>query len=206
MAFQIRPLRRGDMWQVLAIERRAFPEDPWTTTTCNGWLARSVVTRQPRCAASLARLIRLVRLKEAVSLARLALVTFLGRPACLGCLVAEADGAVAGFSILRAVRGGRADIQLIAVRADRQGEGIGRALLTHLIASADAQQCQEVFLYVRADNPRAQSLYRHAGFTETGALPGYFQPSGTDAIVMRLCLPRQAALGDRGASSSPAHT
>jgi ribosomal protein S18 acetylase RimI-like enzyme len=42
-----------------------------------------------------------------------------------------------------------------------------------------------MFLEVRADNPRAQDLYRRFGFEEIGVRRGYYQPSGTDAIVMR---------------------
>jgi [ribosomal protein S18]-alanine N-acetyltransferase len=42
-----------------------------------------------------------------------------------------------------------------------------------------------VFLEVRADNVRAQRLYRWWGFAEIGIRRGYYQPSGMDAIVMR---------------------
>ena len=42
-----------------------------------------------------------------------------------------------------------------------------------------------MFLEVRADNTRAQRLYRWCGFAEIGIRRGYYQPSGTDAIVMR---------------------
>jgi len=38
---------------------------------------------------------------------------------------------------------------------------------------------------VRTDNHRAQRLYRRYGFTEIGIRRGYYQPSGTDALVMR---------------------
>jgi ribosomal-protein-alanine N-acetyltransferase len=35
------------------------------------------------------------------------------------------------------------------------------------------------------DNPRASGLYQRRGFAEIGVRRGYYQPSGTDAIVMR---------------------
>ena len=85
------------------------------------------------------------------------------------------------------------------MRDDHQGEGIGTALLTDLIAAAAARGCRDVFLDVRADNSRARLLYRRAGFTEVGVRPGYYQPSGADAIVMRLRMPRHAELGKAGA-------
>jgi [ribosomal protein S18]-alanine N-acetyltransferase len=42
-----------------------------------------------------------------------------------------------------------------------------------------------VLLEVRADNEVAQGLYRRRGFTEIGRRPRYYQPSGTDAVVMK---------------------
>jgi ribosomal-protein-alanine N-acetyltransferase len=60
-----------------------------------------------------------------------------------------------------------------------------------------------VFLEVRVDNHRAQLLYQRRGFVEIGIRRGYYQPSGTDALVMRLSLDRPGrAAPARGA---PAH-
>jgi [ribosomal protein S18]-alanine N-acetyltransferase len=58
---------------------------------------------------------------------------------------------------------GDGDIQSIAVRADRQGQGLGRTLLAHVLAVAAARGCRAVFLYVRADNERARLLYQRTG-------------------------------------------
>lgn len=189
MTVQIRTLRGGDVWQVLTIERRAFPEDPWTTATAGGWLVR--ITRGGRAGYTgrLARFIRFARVNEAIGLVRLARLVALKRPASLCCLVAEADGAIAGYACLDAVSGGEADLQMIAVRTDRRDEGIGTALLSRLIATAAARRCPEIFLYVRASNHRARLLYRRTGFADADVKPGYYQPSGTDAIVMRLPIP-----------------
>ena len=62
------------------------------------------------------------------------------------------------------------------------------------VASADASwmalheapRVRDVFLEVRADNPAAQSLYERAGFSVITRRRGYYQPSGTDALVMRV--------------------
>jgi [ribosomal protein S18]-alanine N-acetyltransferase len=121
----------------------------------------------------------------------------LGEPATRYYIVAEADGTIAGYAGLRAVTGSRGDVQTIAVRADRQGEGIGTALLTDLIAIATARNCHEIFLDVRAENARARLFYRRTGFTEVGRRPGYYGPSA-DAIVMRLRIPRRRAPGKAG--------
>jgi [ribosomal protein S18]-alanine N-acetyltransferase len=191
----IRPLRAGDLRAVLAIVRQAFPEDPWTVETAKGRLARSPFGAKTRNAVRLEQFIRLARLGEIVSLIRLAGLVALGRPVTRYCIVADADGMIAGYACLNAIAGGRGDVQSIAVRDDHQGEGVGTTLLADLIAVAAARGCRDVFLHVRADNTRARLFYKRTGFTEECVLPGYYQPSGTDAIVMRLCMPRRAVPG-----------
>jgi ribosomal-protein-alanine N-acetyltransferase len=71
------------------------------------------------------------------------------------------------------------------VAAGRWGHGIGSALLAALLAEARRRGCSEMFLEVRADNTRAQRLYKWWGFADIGIRRGYYQPSNTDAIVMR---------------------
>ena len=73
----------------------------------------------------------------------------------------------------------------IAVATSQWGQGIGSRLLAALLAEARQRGCTEMFLEVRADNLRAQRLYKWFGFAEIGIRRGYYQPSGTDAIVMR---------------------
>ena len=77
-----------------------------------------------------------------------------------------------------------AHVATIGVAADRQGEGIGAQLLDALLAEAD-RRSPVVLLEVRADNQLAQGLYRRRGFAEIGRRPRYYQPSGTDAVVMK---------------------
>jgi ribosomal-protein-alanine N-acetyltransferase len=185
MSFRIRPLRGRDLWKVLSIEWRAFPQDPWTTATAKGWLARSSIGGHPRYAVWLEKVIRFTRATEAVSAIRLIRLAAARRPSRLRYVVAETDSTIVGYACLNAV-GGKGDVQTIAVRPDRQGQGIAGSILADLIATATACGCSEVSLYVRADNARARRLYQRTGFTETGILPGYYQPSGTDAIVMRM--------------------
>ncbi|SFK31007.1 ribosomal protein S18-alanine N-acetyltransferase [Geodermatophilus ruber] len=77
-----------------------------------------------------------------------------------------------------------AHVATIGVSAARQREGIGALLLDALLAEAD-RRSPVVLLEVRADNEVAQGLYRRRGFTEVGRRPRYYQPSGTDAVVMK---------------------
>jgi ribosomal-protein-alanine N-acetyltransferase len=106
------------------------------------------------------------------------------QPASRHYLVAEEAGIMAGYAGLLAA-GEQADVLTIAVSASRWGHGIGSVLLAALIAEARRRGCREMFLEVRSDNVRAQRLYQWWGFAEIGIRRGYYQPSGTDAVVMR---------------------
>ena len=108
-------------------------------------------------------------------------------------LVAEDGGEVIGYAGLLTPGGGQADVLTLAVTEQRWGRRVGATLLDALISEAARRGCTEVFLEVRIDNERAQRLYAGRGFTEIGVRRGYYQPSGTDALVMRLSLPRPAA-------------
>lgn len=101
-------------------------------------------------------------------------------------IVADDDGVIAGYGGLLAQPGGQADVLTLAVAEHRWGEGIGGALLDGLLTEAGRRGCTEIFLEVRVDNDRAQRLYRRRGFTDIGIRRAYYQPSGTDALVMRL--------------------
>jgi [ribosomal protein S18]-alanine N-acetyltransferase len=110
------------------------------------------------------------------------------QPASRHYLVAEEEaGTVVGYAGLLTA-GGQADVVTIAVTGRRQGQGTGAALLAALVAEARRRGCTEVFLEVRVDNLRAQQLYRSRGFAQIGIRRGYYQPSGADALVMRLDL------------------
>lgn len=76
-------------------------------------------------------------------------------------------------------------VQNIAVRRDRQRRGTGRALLEELLAEAVRRDARSVLLEVAVDNRPAQSLYDSYGFEPVGLRKGYYQPSNTDALVMR---------------------
>ena len=133
-------------------------------------------------------------------------------------LVAEEAGRVVGYAGLLAqppvasrlggVRqpAGQADVLTMAVAASHWGQGIGSALLTALVGEASRRRCTEVFLEVRADNPRAQQLYLRHGFAAAGLRRGYYQPSGVDAIVMRRSVGPVPAASTQAASTPAAST
>lgn len=111
-----------------------------------------------------------------------------GQPGRRHYLVAELPGEspeVVAYAGLAAA-GHEADVQTIAVLPEYQGHGVGIAVLGALLDEAARRGCSDVFLEVRADNPRARSLYEWFGFETVGRRAGYYQPSGTDALVMHL--------------------
>ena len=114
-------------------------------------------------------------------------------------VAAEEGQALVGYAGMMLPGGRQAEVLTLAVDAGHWGQGIGSALLTDLLEEAGRRDCTEVFLEVRADNPRAQDLYRRFGFGEIGVRRGYYQPSGVDAIVMRLALPASAQAQAGGA-------
>jgi [ribosomal protein S18]-alanine N-acetyltransferase len=103
-------------------------------------------------------------------------------------LVAENGAGVVGWAGLIAYDD-EAHVSTIGVARDRQGEGLGAKLLDALLAEADRRRAPVVLLEVRADNERAIGLYRRRGFAEIGRRPRYYQPSGTDALVMKREIP-----------------
>jgi [ribosomal protein S18]-alanine N-acetyltransferase len=99
-------------------------------------------------------------------------------------VAAEEGNALVGYAGMMLPGGRQAEVLTLAVDEKHWGQGIGSALLTDLLDEAARKDCREVLLEVRADNPRAQDLYRRFGFEEIGVRRGYYQPSGMDAIVM----------------------
>jgi ribosomal-protein-alanine N-acetyltransferase len=95
-------------------------------------------------------------------------------------VVALRDEEVVGYAGL-AVFGDEAHVLTIGVTGAVQGHGIGTLLLRDLLAAAGSRR---VFLDVRVDNDVAQRLYQRHGFVQVGRRRRYYQPSGTDALVM----------------------
>lgn len=106
-------------------------------------------------------------------------------------VVAEVDGAMVAYAGLMCVDT-TADIQTIGVLPAFEGRGIGRALLTELLAEAVRRGADNVMLEVRADNPRAQQLYTRFGFERIHIRRKYYR-DGVDAWIMRLALPSPEA-------------
>jgi ribosomal protein S18 acetylase RimI-like enzyme len=116
-------------------------------------------------------------------------------------LVAEADGQAVGHGMLDPLplAAVRHVVHLtLAVHPSWQGQGIGRAVLTDLIAWAKAAAAVEkIELNVRSVNARALALYGQMGFTEVGrwrrrvrVAPGQY----LDDVAMELLVKGPAAV------------
>lgn len=121
------------------------------------------------------------------------------RPLALASLLAEADPSVPGVVLVARDGGaliGMASARLLAddvhvirlaVVAPVRRQGVGRALLTGLVACANGWGARAVLLEVRASNVAAQALYATTGFRTDGMRPRYYT-DGEDACVLRLPL------------------
>ena len=96
----------------------------------------------------------------------------------------DETGRLLGYAGLAVQPPEEAWVQNIAVRRDAQRRGVGRALLSALLAEADRRGIRKVLLEVAVDNAPAQRLYAGYGFEAVGVRRGYYQPSNTDALVM----------------------
>lgn len=100
-------------------------------------------------------------------------------------LVAEVDGAVAGYALGAVSADGRRGLlAALIVAPEHRGLGLGEALARALVDALRAHAVGEVFLTVHPDNAAAQKLYAKMGFALAGPRPDYYGP-GTTALEMR---------------------
>ena len=76
----------------------------------------------------------------------------------------------------------------IAVHPEARRRGIGRLLLTSILAEARRQRTRIVLLEVRPSNIEARGLYESFGFRVVGRRRGYYYDTGEDALVMEVAL------------------
>ena len=101
--------------------------------------------------------------------------------------VAECGDEKAGYGEIRSVAG-EAQVYNIAIAPEFRRNGIGEALLRHMIDRAEEDGCTLVTLEVRSRNSAAMALYEKLGFREVGRRKGYYARGGEDAVLMDLDL------------------
>jgi len=92
------------------------------------------------------------------------------------------SGEVMGYAVSWNVAG-ESHILNIAVRPDRRGTGIGRALVRECIRRGARAGCARIHLEVRAGNEEAQRLYLRCGFVFDGIRKGYYTDTREDAFL-----------------------
>lgn len=93
---------------------------------------------------------------------------------------------LAGFAVLARLPF-EAELQAITVAASARRQGVARALLERLIATASHWGSERLLLEVRESNAPALALYRRLGFVEEGRRRGYYPALAASA-------PREDAL------------
>ncbi|MCD7867968.1 MAG: ribosomal protein S18-alanine N-acetyltransferase [Clostridiales bacterium] len=76
------------------------------------------------------------------------------------------------------------DVVNVAVRRDRQGEGIGSFLMRNLTELAARRGVKRLHLEVRRGNERAIGLYSRFGFRQDGLRRDYYTDPVEDAVLM----------------------
>jgi ribosomal-protein-alanine N-acetyltransferase len=136
--------------------------------------------------ATRADLLEVFRIEQAVFPQPWAYRTFEGFLGQQGFLVGDAHERVVGYIVADTIPNhGRplGHIKDLAVHPDRQGQGIGAALLERALEILNRANTSRVKLEVRAGNDVAIQLYRSFGFTHHHTVPRYYN-SGEDALVM----------------------
>ncbi len=173
LPYALRPMEEGDLDQVSAMEREAFPT-LWPPTTYRRELKNRMaeysvcvrddefVTIQP--APGKKGLLGLFgrRNKPQQSVERQLLVGFVGVW----------------------YMAGEAHIVSVAVREAYKRKGLGELLVIGAIEMAMRRDCQVVTLEARVSNDPAIALYRKYGFNEVGLRRRYYSDNGEDAIIM----------------------
>lgn len=108
--------------------------------------------------------------------------TFLTRKDAMLLVVEEKGEILAYASLLMVLDEG--DVLNVAVRGDRQREGIGSFLMESLLRLAVGQGCTTVHLEVRESNHTALRLYERLGFLRDGIRKGYYSDPVEAAVLM----------------------
>ncbi len=110
-------------------------------------------------------------------------------------VVGEEKGKVVCYGISWRVRG-EFHVANMAVRRDRQGRGVGKALIDRMLADAREEGFRIATLEVRISNRPAIRLYRSRAFREVALRRGYYPDNNEDALVMLCDL--QPGAGENG--------
>lgn len=108
--------------------------------------------------------------------------TFLTREDAMFLVVEEKEKILGYCGLLMVLDEG--DVLNVAVKGDRQREGIGHFLVDSMIRLAAERGITTIHLEVRKSNETAFRLYERMGFVTDGIRKGYYTDPVEDAILM----------------------
>lgn len=109
-------------------------------------------------------------------------LTLLERPGAV-LIVAECDGGFAGYAVLWCILD-QGELANIAIEDRLRRNGLGGALLDHVLDVARSRGVRNLFLEVRVGNAAAAHLYDSRGFVEIGRRRDYYDQPREDALVL----------------------
>lgn len=98
-------------------------------------------------------------------------------------IVAEDGGRIVGYAGIWLIAG-EGHITNVAVHPDYRRRHIGEAIVSTILAEAEAAGAVRQTLEVRRSNAPAQGLYAKFGFRAEGVRKGYYEDNKEDAIIM----------------------
>ncbi len=93
------------------------------------------------------------------------------------------DGVIAAYAGMWAFMG-EAHITNVAVAPEYRRQGLGRALMLHMMKTACKYKASTMTLEVREGNLPAQNLYFGLGFEKAGVRKGYYSDTGEAAWIL----------------------
>jgi len=96
--------------------------------------------------------------------------------------VAEKDGKILGGCGVLMIAG-EGNITNVVIAPEARNQGIGTAMLRHLMAEGDREGLTAYTLEVRVSNVAAIHVYEKLGFESAGIRPGFYEKPVEDAII-----------------------
>lgn len=102
-------------------------------------------------------------------------------------VVTDAMDRIFGYAVMT-IAVGESHVLNVCVEQSKQGDGLGRLLLNHMIDDARERLAFVVLLEVRPSNQAARRLYKSMGFSQLGRRPDYYPALNgrEDALILGL--------------------